>query len=71
MGMLLGGLLGGGSKQQVIQAPAAAPAPTPAAQLPESAVAQPVGDLVNKAKKPKTKGLLSGDTTGSTSLLGS
>ena len=73
MGGLLGGLLGGGGKSQpvVMQAPAATPAPTPAAELAPSPVAKPVGDLLNTSKKPKTKGLLTGDTLGSNTLLGS
>lgn len=70
----MGGFIGGRSEQPSViyqqPAPAAAPPPAPAA-VDMTDTIKPVEGATSIMKKPRTKGLLTGETLGGTTLLGS
>lgn len=72
MGGFIGSLFGGGGSPKIVYMPTppAAPPPAPAANVDMSKNIKPVEGTTPTIKKPKTKGLLTGDTLGSSTLLG-
>lgn len=69
----MGGLVGGGARSVPVYMPPPAPAaPPPApATVGKTTDIKPIEGVESTIKKPKTKGLLTGETLGSTTLLGS